>query len=486
MYFLLSFLLGIFIGDIWWQAGIWMTVFLILLVSVFFWKNWKVLIGMILLLVGGYLYASNSLQSMEKQRENLGSRVGWEGHDRTITGVARDLLSVSEFSHKYRVTVSKIDNETLAPIDISVSMPPNLSLMPGDSVTALGRFSFPRDTPEYQAEKQLWNREIIAEFRSFRIDKTPPDQYSVFVRMRVWFNQQLSEIFPARWQEILSGIILGQKNNLDAELKEDLKASGLMHIMVVSGSNVMMLIIFLSLFLRAVTPWIRIAIIIVVIGGFVILVGGDTPVWRAALMGVIGYSASLWWYRFSALLLPLIVATILAILNPISLAYDIGLQLSFLSVICIISFGKQLTKFFSFLGAFFDEAMSLTVAATIGTFPITLFYFGSFSLIWPFANLLAAPAIPLLMYGGIATLLASAFSSSLAYILGYIPWFAVTYLSEVISLFGSQQWSLLPVELGQYREEFMIISLGFLVLTLVHFQKNHQSRLTSPGGSSSL
>ena len=107
----------------------------------------------------------------------------------------------------------------------------------------------------------------------------------------------------------------------------------------------------------------------------------------------------------------------LAIMNPLSLAYDIGLQLSFLSVICIISFGKQLTKFFGFLGSFFDEAMSLTVAATLGTFPITLFYFGTFSLIGPFANLLAAPAIPILMYGGIATLLASAFSMSLAYIL---------------------------------------------------------------------
>lgn len=79
--------------------------------------------------------------------------------------------------------------------------------------------------------------------------------------------------------------------------------------------------------------------------------------------------------------------------------------------------------------------MSLTIAATLGTFPITLFYFGTFSLIGPIANLLAAPAIPILMYGGIATLIASAFSSSLSYILGYIPWFAVTYLSEVISLF---------------------------------------------------
>lgn len=67
-----------------------------------------------------------------------------------------------------------------------------------------------------------------------------------------------------------------------------------MHIMVVSGSNVMMLIIFLTLFLRAFQPWIRLTIIAGTIIGFVVLVGGDVPVWRAALMGVIGYGASLW------------------------------------------------------------------------------------------------------------------------------------------------------------------------------------------------
>lgn len=80
-------------------------------------------------------------------------------------------------------------------------------------------------------------------------------------------------------------------------------------------------------------------------------------------------------------MLPFAVAVILSLLNPLALAYDIGLQLSFLSVICIIAFGKKLTKMFHFLGSFFDEAMAMTIAATIGTFPITVFYFGTFSLV---------------------------------------------------------------------------------------------------------
>ncbi len=196
--FFVALLSGVMVGDIWLESGLWLIVFLILIAVVFFWKSWKILLGVALLLAGGYMLAVNAVHAINQERENLGARVGWEGHDRTITGVARELLSVSEFSHKYRVTVSKIDNETLTPIDISVSMPPNLSLMPGDSVTALGRFSFPRDTPEYQAEKQLSNRQIVAEFRSFSINKTPPEKYGIFVRMRTWFDQQLTEIFPPR------------------------------------------------------------------------------------------------------------------------------------------------------------------------------------------------------------------------------------------------------------------------------------------------
>lgn len=194
----------------------------------------------------------------------------------------------------YRVTVDSVDDKELEQFDVSFALPPNLTLISGDTLTAIGKFSFPRDTLLYQTEKQLWNRGLIAEFRSFQHTKTPPEKYSIFVRTRLWLDTQLGVIFPSTGHDILSGILLGQRTNLDAELRESLKASGLMHIMVVSGSNVMMLIIFLSLFLRSFLPWIRIVIIGLTILGFVILVGGDVPVWRAALMGIIGYSASLW------------------------------------------------------------------------------------------------------------------------------------------------------------------------------------------------
>ncbi len=82
--------------------------------------------------------------------------------------------------------------------DIALSLPPNISLVSGDSVHVLGKFSFPRDTDIYDAEKQLWNRGLIAEFHSFHVDKTPPQKYSMFVRLRQWFDTSLMEIFPKK------------------------------------------------------------------------------------------------------------------------------------------------------------------------------------------------------------------------------------------------------------------------------------------------
>ncbi len=472
---LLLFLSGIIIGDIWFRAGLFL-VFILVLVVLAFQHRRSAWLGIICLFVG-YLLAFLSLTYYWNERERIGDMVAWGAYTQSISGVAHELVSTSEFAHRYRVTVSAIAEKSITPFDVSLILPPNLSLTSGDSFHAVGKFAFPRDTEDYNAEKQLWYRGMVAEFRTFQVDKTPPEKYGVFVRTRQWFDTQLSLIFPPRGYDILSGIILGQKNNFDTTFREQLKASGLMHIMVVSGSNVMMLIIFLSLFLRAFLPWIRIVIVTSVIISFVFLVGGEAPVWRAALMGLLWYGASLWWYRIGALMLPLFVATVLAVINPLSIAYDIGLQLSFFSVICIVVFSNSLTKWFHGMWHFFDEALALTVAATIGTLPLTLFYFGTFSLVWPLANLLAAPAIPLLMYSGIATLLVSAVFPAAATVFGYIPWFAVTYLEGIITFFGSQRWSLVTLDLSHSREEFMIVSMVILIAGIIRFVRPRDSSL---------
>lgn len=87
----------------------------------------------------------------------MGDMVGWHVPNHTLKGVAGNLISVSEFAHRYRMSIAMLDGEEKS-FDIVLSLPPNLSLLPGDMVEAIGVFSFPEDTPTYMAEKQLWNQ----------------------------------------------------------------------------------------------------------------------------------------------------------------------------------------------------------------------------------------------------------------------------------------------------------------------------------------
>ena len=83
------------------------------------------------------------------------------------------------------------------------------------------------------------------------------------------------------------------------------------------------------------------------------------------------------------------------------------------------------------------------------------------------ANLLAAPAVAILMYGGIVTLGASLISPPLATGIGYIPWIATTYLYDIIHIFGSPAWSIVRFELGEYREYILFVLLSLLFLGIV-------------------
>jgi hypothetical protein len=78
------------------------------------------------------------------------------------------------------------------------------------------------------------------------------------------------------------------------------------------------------------------------------------------------------------------------------------------------------------------------------------------------------------MYSGIFTLIASIFSPTLAIWIGYIPWIGTTYLSYLITFFGSQKWSLVTIDILEYRWLFLTLTLGILVICIAKSQLKKQ------------
>ncbi|MDX6397615.1 MAG: competence protein ComEC, partial [Gaiellaceae bacterium] len=199
---------------------------------------------------------------------------------------------------------------------------------------------------------------------------------------------------------VLAGIVLGEDEGLSDELRADFKASGLYHLLAVSGQN----ITFLALGMLGLA-WVlgisRLAaevFAMAAIAGYVLAVGWQPSVVRA---GVAGALASLAWlfsrprdrWHFLAL-----GAAVLLAWTPASLL-EPGFQLSFAAVGSIFLLVPRLLDALEGypMPARLREVLAISTACGAATAPILWLQFGSVPVYSLVANALVSAAIgPLL------------------------------------------------------------------------------------------
>jgi competence protein ComEC len=227
--------------------------------------------------------------------------------------------------------------------------------------------------------------------------------------MRRRAERAVAADLPGPKAALARGMVLGQDEAIAETVRDEFRASGLAHLLAVSGQNVMLLAA-LALPLLAVVgagPVGRGIALLCLIAIYVPLAGAGPSLPRAGAMGAAGAialaagRASSRWY---ALLLAAIVT--LAV-NPRA-AEDPGWQLSFAAVAGIIVLGAPLRDALRrAMPRVLAEGVAITVAATVATAPLLAHHFGSFSVAGLAANLLALPVVaPIMWLGMTATALA--------------------------------------------------------------------------------
>ncbi|GIW65163.1 MAG: hypothetical protein KatS3mg093_142 [Candidatus Parcubacteria bacterium] len=83
-----------------------------------------------------------------------------------------------------------------------------------------------------------------------------------------------------------------------------------------------------------------------------------------------------------------------SLFNPYFIFKDIGTQLSFLAITGIFYLAPLIEKKLKYLPTFFQKTLSETLAAQIFTYPLILYYFGSFNFFSLFSNLFVLPVVP--------------------------------------------------------------------------------------------
>lgn len=256
------------------------------------------------------------------------------------------------------------------------------------------------------------------------------------------FIQKISNVVPEPNSSLLGGLIFGAKQSLGADLLDDFRKVGLIHIVVLSGYNITIIavgIFYLTSFLgRRKLGFIIGAISILF---FAIMVGLGATVIRACIMSLISILAVYLGRPSDALRFLFIAGLLMLLWNPLLLFYDPSFQLSFMATLGLILFSPFIIFFISKnkIGKYIPEKLGLReiVASTLSVqffvLPLLIKMSGFVSLISFLVNPLVLPLVPWAMAFGALTGAVGIFSQMFSWPLGVISYFisgVMIYITE--------------------------------------------------------
>jgi competence protein ComEC len=266
-------------------------------------------------------------------------------------------------------------------------------------------------------------------------------------RLRAHVEETLARGTTGERRQLLAGIVLGEDSAIDRELRDAFQASGLMHLLAVSGQNVAIVAfgVVLAARILGLGRLVGEALAIAVVLSYALAVGWQPSVVRAAVAGVL---ASLAWLvarprdRWHALA---VGALVLLVWMPQS-ALEPGFQLSFAAVATIFLVVPRLSgvpEAYPVPRGLWDV---LVVAAACGlvTAPIVWLHFGQVAFWTVPANVAAEPAMPPLISLSLAAAavepLSPGVATALAWLAGWCAWW-IALVARVVASWPSAQIS---------------------------------------------
>ncbi len=241
------------------------------------------------------------------------------------------------------------------------------------------------------------------------------------------------ETLPEPHASLVAGITLGSKSEIPYDFWQKLKNTGVVHVVVASGTNVsltaMFLISVLTVFLSR-----KKAIIFAFLGIwlYVVLSGFEAPLIRAGIMASFAFWAQgVGRLSYSSRVL-LLTCLIMLIFNPLWL-FDIGFILSFAATASLMLFQVRIANYLKIVPNFLKEGLSTSIAAQIGVAPILFVSFGQFNILSPLINMLVLWTVPGIMIlgaiGGILGLIFPFLGKLILYLSYPLTWWFINIVS---------------------------------------------------------
>lgn len=229
-------------------------------------------------------------------------------------------------------------------------------------------------------------------------------------------QSRFSDLFAANGlsgpeYSIITAMLLGNDDMMDADLKSSYAAAGVSHILCVSGMHVGIIFMILNFLLKPLDYSQRLRIVkslllIVAVWFYAAITGLSPSVQRSATMftfvtvgTVLRRNTDIFHSLFASMFLLLLI-------NPL-IIFEIGFQMSYLAVFGIVIIQPRLSSLYvakTKVVKYLWELVCVSVAAQLATFPLSVYYFGQFPNYFLLSNLAVMSLSFVVIVTGVALL----------------------------------------------------------------------------------
>lgn len=405
-----------------------------------------------------------------------------------VEGVIISNVKEKEYKDEYIIKVKNINlnkkyNNTHLKLSIKNS---KNKLEYGDKIIFTGEFEEPqvqRNYGGFNYKQYLKTGKIYGLVTTNKIEKVEKGKYNKLLILINRINQKIvhnaNQILEKEEASLLTGILIGNKENLNKDIQESFRASNLSHMLAVSGAHVTYVILGITIILEKskINKKISKVITIIILIIFIFLTGTTPSVTRACIMTIYIIFGSLIYKKPNILASISASILIILIINPYKIL-DVGMQLSYGGTLGIILLNKILEekikiselkiKLINKLLANVKQMLIVSISANLIIFPIIAVHYNTISLTFFISNILAGPILGIIIILGFITIFISFISIQISKIPAIILSIFIRLLIQIANFSSSLPFSKIYVKTPSI---FTIILYYVILIIIIYLIK---------------
>ena len=409
----ICYIIGIIMGLYLSSVGIvFLLCFLLFIIAFRFNKKMYIYI---LIIIIGFSYIKFIDYSYEKNYDLVNSKENY-----IIEGIVVSDKRDKEYKEVYDLDVKKIDGIKIKKSKkylLNIKKSKDINIKFGDYIKINAKIELPSKARNYMGfdyKSYLKSKKIIATILDVKnveildVNKTNTAE-NIFNSVRNNIKKIMYKLLPKDARELAIGMMIGDKEELDANITENFKNSNLTHMLAVSGAHISYVILGLNLMLKKTSNRFRKIFIICFLIFFVGVTDFTPSVQRASIMAILLLISTMLYRSQDTYTSIAFSGLVILIINPYSF-FDVGFQLSFGGTIGIVLMYNNLIKRFKTNGklkGYIVSSICVSVCANLIIIPIIAFNFNTVSLTFWISNLLAGPFLGVIIILGLCVYLLS-------------------------------------------------------------------------------